>query len=131
MRLAELILPGPGGDASLKVYRFPGGGGTAEANINRWVGQMVQADGSDSRDQAIVDEAERDELKFTRLDVSGSFSGQRMPGAPAIAPIEDARMLTLVIEGSGKPFFFKLVGPKETVDMWADAFTKMAESAHV
>ena len=56
MRLAQYKLPKADGDTEdglLVVYYFgPGQGGTPQANIDRWVGQVKQADGSDSKDKA-------------------------------------------------------------------------------
>src|SRR5262245_63122436 len=51
MRVAEFTLPraaSDGEDAQLIVYYFGGSGGTVQANIDRWVGQMQQPDGRSS-----------------------------------------------------------------------------------
>ena len=51
MRVAQFALPRAAGDpadAELVVYYFGGSGGTVEANIERWVGQMKQPDGKPS-----------------------------------------------------------------------------------
>ena len=53
MRVAQYKLPSVTGDeedASLVIYYFgQGQGGTTAANIERWVGQMQQPDGSSSK----------------------------------------------------------------------------------
>ena len=128
MRLAEYRVSGPGGDAELVVFRFPGGGGSADANVSRWVSQFSQPDGSDSGDRAVVQRAENAGLKLTRLDVRGSYQGQQMPGAPAQPAIADARLLALVVEGTGDPYFFKLLGPADAVAPWTDAWDVMTQS---
>jgi hypothetical protein len=56
MRVAQYKLPKAEGDkedASLVLYYFGATqGGTPQANIDRWIGQMQQADGSDSKSKA-------------------------------------------------------------------------------
>src|SRR4029450_1774603 len=51
MRVAQFAIPHAAADASdaeLVVYYFGGSGGTVEANIERWIGQMQQPDGRPS-----------------------------------------------------------------------------------
>ena len=51
MRVAEFTLPRAPGDvedAILIVYYFGGQGGSVDANIQRWVGQIQQPDGKPS-----------------------------------------------------------------------------------
>jgi hypothetical protein len=127
MRLAEYTVPGPGGEASLVIYRFPGGG-SAQANVERWIGQFQGASGADARASAQVQSSQRDGLTLTSLDVSGSYEGQQMPGAPAQPGIANARLLALVVEGSDDPYFFKLLGPAETVSQWAPAWAELTGS---
>src|SRR5262249_2248062 len=56
MRIAQYRLPKATPDtedASLVLYYFgPGQGGSVAANVERWVGQMKQADGSSSTQAA-------------------------------------------------------------------------------
>jgi hypothetical protein len=121
MRKAEFTLPGPGGDVSLVVYRFAGGAGSAEQNIERWRGQMEVP--ADAQAQPIALEANG--LKLSGVDLRGRFAGQSMPGAPAQPPVDDARLLAIAIEGSGDPYYFKLVGSAKTIDVWAAAWTEL------
>jgi hypothetical protein len=121
MRKAEFTLPGPGGDVALVVYRFPGGAGSAEQNIERWRGQMTLAEGSQPGTIAL----EANGLKLSGVDLRGGFAGQSMPGAPPQPPVDDARLLAVAIEGSGDPYYFKLVGSAKTIDLWATAWTEL------
>lgn len=130
MRLAEYAVPGSGGEASLVVFRFPGGG-TAQDNIARWVGQFDGAAASNGGKGPMVETAQRDGLTLTSLDVSGNYAGAQMPGAPAQPPIDDARLLALVVEGKGDPFFLKLQGPGATVGEWSEAWAKIVASIRV
>jgi hypothetical protein len=121
MRKAEFTLPGPGGDVALVVYRFAGGAGSAEQNIERWRGQMTLA--PDAPVEAF--ELEPNGLRLSGVDLRGRFAGQSMPGAPPQPAVDDARLLAVAIEGSGDPYYFKLVGSAKTIDVWADAWTEM------
>jgi len=128
MRVAQYRIPGPGGDAGLVLFRFAGGGGSAAANVERWIQQIEQPDGSPSSERAKVQTADGEGFKLTRLDVGGKFGGQQMPGAPPQPPIENARMLALVVEGPGDPYFFKLLGPADTIAPWTDAWETLIQS---
>jgi hypothetical protein len=128
MRLAEYTVPGSGGEASLVLYRFANGGGSAQANVERWVGQFTNAQGGPPTDTAAVKQEQRDGLTLTTLDVSGNYAGQQMPGAPAQPSIQGARLLALVVEGSGPPYFFKLLGPAATVTESIDAWNALSAS---
>ncbi|MCB9566811.1 MAG: hypothetical protein H6710_06280 [Myxococcales bacterium] len=131
MRLAELVLPGPGGDIDLAVYRFPGGAGGVEANINRWKGQFLPPEGKTIDDLTTVTTEERPPLKITRVDIRGTYTAEMTPGAGDRRNDADARMLAAIIEGSGDPYFLKAAGSSQTLDVWAPAFEKALASAAV
>jgi hypothetical protein len=125
MRKAEFVIPGPGGDVRLVVYRFAGGAGGFTANIDRWKGQMTPPAGV----EPTVAEREVGGLKLASIDVAGRFAGQSMPGAPPQPPIDDARLLAVAIEQPGvDPWYLKLVGDKKTIDVWAPAWETMLGS---
>jgi hypothetical protein len=130
MRLAEYVVPGPAGEASLVIFRFPGGG-NAKANIDRWVGQFSGADASNGGAGPKIETQEREGLVITSLDVSGDYAGQQMPGAPEQPAISNARLLALVVEGKGDPFFLKLQGPAGTVSVWTDEWSQVVSSIRV
>jgi hypothetical protein len=130
MRLAEYTVPGAGGEASLIVYRFQGGG-TAQGNIDRWVGQFQGAEQSNGGKGPAVSQLERDGLVLTTLDVSGDYEGAAMPGAPPQPPIAGARLLALVIEGKGDPYFLKLQGPGATIGEWTEDWARIVASIRV
>ncbi|WP_146155227.1 hypothetical protein [Enhygromyxa salina] len=121
MRKAEFIIPGPGGDVRLVVSRFAGGAGLTAKNIERWKGQITLAEGAEAQ----TSEREVNGLKVTSVDMRGRYAGQSMPGAPPQPPVDDARMLAAAIEGAGDPWYFKLVGPAATIDVWGSGWTKL------
>ena len=76
MRVAEFELlraDGDPEDASLIVYYFGGSGGSVEANLERWLGQMVQPDDRPSRDVATTRMFEAGGLPITHLAVGGTY----------------------------------------------------------
>src|SRR5262245_2095451 len=52
MRVAQWAIPGKAGDAELVVYYFgEGGAGSAQQNLDRWIQQFEQPDGSASAEK--------------------------------------------------------------------------------
>jgi hypothetical protein len=127
MRLAEFTLPGPGGEVTLIVSRFKGGGGDAASNVNRWKTQFVTADGAPQTD-AKVQTALRPPLTITRVDIAGTNVAPVMPGAPKAYNEPNSRLLGVIVEGAGDPYFFKAVGAADTLVVWEPAFTAFADS---
>ncbi|NKB67207.1 MAG: hypothetical protein GKR89_09110 [Candidatus Latescibacteria bacterium] len=119
MRLAEFILPGAGGDASLAVFHFGRNqGGTIQSNIDRWVGQFTQPDGSPIGRGARTWEADTGAGPATLVDVSGTYGG----GMGGQGQQPGARMLGAIVESSNGLYFFKAVGPEATLDQWDETF---------
>lgn len=125
MRKAEWALPkveGDGEDASLVVFYFGSGqGGDVQSNLDRWYGQFEQPDGRATRGLAQVEHRTISGMRITLADVTGTFRGG-MPGGPPAEPRPDTRMLAAIVEASSGPWFFKLVGPKRTVEHWRASF---------
>ena len=118
MRVAQFSLPrvtGDTQDAELVVYYFGGTGGTVQANIDRWVGQMQQPDGRPS--SAVLKRQSRtiNGLKVTLVDVSGTYVAEMTPGSPERHNSPNFQLRAAVIETSNGPYFIKLTGPAKTV----------------
>ncbi len=80
MRVAEYVLPRAAGDTEdgeLIVYFFGGSGGSVDANIERWLGQMQQPDGRASRDVATRSTRVINGLNVTTLDLAGTYTSPR------------------------------------------------------
>lgn len=127
MRLAEFVIPGPGGEVTLVVSRFAGGGGDAAANVARWKTQLTKPDGSPV-DNANEKTSERAPLKITTVDITGTNVAPVTPGAPERYNEPDSRLLGVIVEGAGDPYFFKAVGPAKTLDVWEPAVRALADS---
>jgi hypothetical protein len=119
MRVAEFVVPkaqGDPDDAELVVYYFgAGGGGGAEENIDRWIGQVQQPDGSASKTKATRAERTINGLKMTTVDVSGTYTAEMRPGATEHYNKPGYRVCAAVIETPQGAYYIKMTGPAKTV----------------
>jgi len=119
MRVAEFVVPkapGDADDAELIVYYFgAGGGGSAEANVDRWISQMQQPDGSASKTHAQRAERTINGLKVTTVDVSGTYTAEMRPGASEHFNKPGYRLCAAMIETPQGPYYVKMTGPAKTV----------------
>jgi len=132
MRKDQYQLPGRdgAGSAELGVFVFPGSGGAVQANINRWLNQFKQPDGSSSEEKAKISKISSNGLQMTLVYVTGTY----MPGAmggPMSGSTEDLSgyaMMAAIVETSSDPWFFKAVGPQPTIDYWRESFESFVKS---
>jgi hypothetical protein len=119
MRAATYTLPPVEGDsagAECAVYFFgPGQGGSVEANLDRWKGQITGPDGKPA--PAKISKRTIRQLPMTTIDTSGDYSGM---GGPTMTPTsrsvaKNYRLLGAIIEGPEGTVFVKLTGPAKTV----------------
>ncbi len=120
MRLGTFQIPPVEGDeqpAELAVYSFPGGGGSVDANIRRWIGQF-DARGRTSK----VTQGRAGDHEYVVVDVSGTW---QQPIGPPIRrqtrPVPNSRMLAVILMHNTGVFYLKLTGPAATVSAQADA----------
>ncbi|MXY25095.1 MAG: hypothetical protein F4Y45_11305 [Acidobacteria bacterium] len=131
MRLAQFTLPRAEGDfedAELTVFYFGGGGGTVEANLERWTNQMLQPDDSPSADVATTTSFMVGEIAVTLLDVPGIYAAEVIPGSGMRYFKRGYRLKASVVETPAGPYFFRLTGPEQTVRTWEDRFIALLES---
>ena len=111
------------GEAELVVYYFgEGGAGSGDANIERWLGQLTQPDGRPTRDVATIEHSQVAGQEMTLVSVSGHYRAPAMPGGDEIVDKPDQALLAAIVMSPRGPYFFKLLGPKATVDAQAAAF---------
>lgn len=133
MRTANYTIPAAAGDSrdgELAVFYFgPGQGGGVEANVRRWLGQFVKADGRPlSGADADRSEEEVGGLQVTTLDVSGTYLFKPFPMAPRATPLPGYRMLAAIVQGPDAPIFFKLTAPAKTAAAAQPEFRKLIAS---
>jgi hypothetical protein len=132
MRAAQYKLPkaeGDNDDASLVLYYFGAAqGGTAQANIDRWIAQMQQPDGSSSKDKAKTETTTINGLKVTTVDVSGTYTAEMAPGSGSFHNDTNYRLRAAVVETPKGNYFVKLAGPSKTVARWDQAYADYLKS---
>ncbi|MDG2285614.1 MAG: hypothetical protein P8N43_08805 [Alphaproteobacteria bacterium] len=120
MRLATFDIAAAEKDgraAELAIYNFPGGGGSVEANISRWIGQF-ESKGRASK--VTVGKAGTHDYYF--IEVSGTYN---QPVGPPIRrqtkAFPGSRMLGVILTMDSGVYFLKMTGPDKTVEAQADA----------
>jgi hypothetical protein len=130
MRMAQFTVNGDAGPAELVVYYFRGGGGSIDANLERWYGQFQNPKGPVTNENANRLDREIGGLKVTTVDVTGTYTAAMSPANPAGPKHNkpDSKMLAAIIQTSAGPFFFKMVGPKKTLGAAKGEWDAMIES---
>jgi hypothetical protein len=112
--------------AECAVFFFGSGqGGDTEMNIERWVSQFENA-GTPSRSKREVNG-----LQVTMLKLTGTYMG--MGGGPMMqqqggSKKENFELLGAIVAGPEGSVFFKLTGPKKTVDGIEGSFNDLIAS---
>lgn len=121
MRKATYQIPratGDSDDAELTVTQV---GGTLEANIQRWVSQFEGEPSNKKRwERSIAG------MRVTFIEVTGTLKSA-VPGAASASGKTDQTLLVAVVETPNQPHFFKMVGPKKTVENARNDFEKMID----
>lgn len=132
MRVAQYKLPKADGDAedgSLVLYYFGAAqGGPVQANIDRWINQFQQPDGSSSQSKAKTETTTVNGLKVTTVDVAGTYTAEMMPGGGDRHNSANYRLRAAVIETPKGNYFAKLVGPANTIAKWDQAYNEYVKS---
>lgn len=135
MRVAEFTLPKVAGDAEdgqLTVYYFGGQGGTVQANLDRWIGQITQPDGRASKDVATTTTMKTTSgLSVALVDVSGTYVAEVTPGSKERLNKPGFRLRAAVVETPTGPYFVKLTGPAKTIAKWNDSYLAFVKSLRI
>ena len=135
MRQAQYRLAPVAGDdepAEVNVFYFgPESGGGVEANLQRWIGQMVLPAGADPDSAVTRRDLTVDGMPVHVVAVDGDYKagGMRpMGGDGETRP--GYRLVGVVVEGPQGSVFFKLTGPVATAQAMEQDLTTMVENAH-
>jgi hypothetical protein len=135
MRIAEYTLARIAGDAEdvdVVVYYFGGQGGSVQANLDRWIGQMTQPDGRASKEIAKTSTlVSAGGLKVTVIDVPGTYVAEVTPGSTERHNKPGFHLRAAVIESTEGPYFVKITGPAKTVAKWSDNIGSFLKSAKI
>ncbi len=130
-RQAQFKLPRAAGDsedAELVVYYFHGGGGTPQANVDRWIGQFTKPDGTPASDTARITHKDIDGIPVTIVDISGTYTDSMSPMQQSQGAKTHFRMMGAIAEAGNGPWFIKLTGPEKTVAKWESSFESFLNS---
>ncbi len=132
IRLAQLAVDPVVGDtdkAELLVFAFPGGAGSVEANVQRWRGQFVDADGQPPR----VNTSKRKgkNVDVTVVETGGRFVAPVQPGSPETNDKADYKLLGAIVETPSVSYFLKMVGPSKTMTEAKAGFDQIVASLSV
>lgn len=123
------IVPAAGdrGVAECVVNYFgPGQGGSIDANVERWKGQILGSDGKPAA--AKVTSRTVRGVRITIVDSSGGYTGMGGPMAGGGNPVPGYRLIGAIAEGRGGNVFFKLTGPEKTIAAEQSRFEQLLSS---
>lgn len=114
--------------ATVTVFYFGEGmGGDVDANIQRWMGQMMNPETGEPRQNGDTREMMVNGMTLTMVDVDGNYmtsmGGPMMGGNKE--EMEGYHMSAAVLEGPQGNVFFKLTGPKKTAEAMDKGFVAM------
>jgi hypothetical protein len=134
MRQAQYRLAAVAGDpapAEVNVFYFgPNSGGGGEANLQRWIGQMILPEGADAATAVSRSAFTADGMPGHVVAMDGSFKsggGRPMGGEGEILP--GYRLVGVVLEGPLGSLFFKLTGPAATAAAMESDLLAMVKGA--
>jgi len=122
MRLATYHMPAVGNATSAELTVTRAGGGTV-ANVDRWVSQFDGSERETRTERTVAG------YRIATVTVSGTYEGG-MTGGEAETPRAGWSLLGAVVETGGPSYFFKLLGPTESVAAARPGFEKLMMSLH-
>ncbi len=110
-------------DAEVAVFYFgPGQGGTIDANAQRWIGQFASVKDGDSKRS----DREANGMHQHLVEVIKGAYGSGMPGDTGAK--EGYGMVAAIVETPSGSYFFKMIGPSETVQASRAALLALLDS---
>ena len=121
-RTLQYEVPGQGdgsGAAELVFSLFRGtDGGPTDMNIDRWVGQFRNPDGTPAK--AVTSVIDIGGLTVNRMEVRGNYQGMGQP-----APRPGQMQLGAIVEAPDRRVFVRITGPEATVEAAREDFDRM------
>ena len=129
MRAATYLIPATSGDsdgAECAIFLNIGGG--VQANIDRWIGQFSQPDGSQSASKAKQRKETINGYQVTLVELNGTFNAGGMGMGGPSTPKTGYRLLGAIVESPAGEVFFKMTGPEKTMLATAKDFQSLLNS---
>lgn len=128
VRRAQYHVPGSAGDAECVVFYFgPGQGGDPLSNAQRWAGQFSQPDGSPALETMKTEQRTIAGYDVMWVEVSGTYQNVMVSGDT----FPDYRLLGAIVRGPDANWFFKVTGPRATIEENRALFEGMLSSLRV
>lgn len=124
MRKAQWKIPGAkgAGEAELVAFYFgPQGAGTVTDNIQRWAEQF-DVNGQPAQPKKSTREVGG--MPVTTVELQGRYVSSMGPGGPEKQDRPDSMMLGFIVETKEGPYYYKLTGPKATVEPLRKVFAE-------
>jgi hypothetical protein len=130
MRAATYTVPGKDNEsanAECVVYFFgTGQGGSVDANLDRWKGQILGSDGKPA--DAKITKRRIHGLPVTTIDSSGDYTGMGGPMAASKSVLANYRLLGAIVEGPDGNVFIKFTGTAKTIAAHQSEFEQLLNS---
>lgn len=121
----EFAIPRSEGDDADGRWTLMAAGGGVQGNIDRWIGQFSQPDGSSTTEKAKTDKQSIAGHEVHLVDISGTYDDRPPFGGKGVKR-ENYRMLGAVIVTEKRgTHFIKLIGPAHTVTDHEEEFKEM------
>jgi hypothetical protein len=129
MRAADFAI---GSDADMIVYYFgEGGAGSIQDNVDRWLGQLTQADGKPTKDKAKIEAAKVAGQDATLITATGKYDADSMMAGQAATHLPDAELMAAIVNSPSGPFYFKGIGNRATMEANAGKWKGMLASFEI
>jgi hypothetical protein len=118
---------GESANAECVVYFFGAGqGGSVQANLDRWKGQIVGADGNPA--EARIAKRTIHGLTVTTIDSTGDYTGMGGPMTQSKTVQHNYRLLGAIVEGPDGNVFIKFTGSAKTIAARQPEFEQLLNS---
>jgi len=132
LRIYQVNIPPAEGDSAKgEIAFFAPIGGSVEDNINRWIGQFSQPDGSDSKTKSTVEDLQGGNYKIKLVSLTGTMLPSSMPGMAAQPERVGWMMLGAIIETPTGPWYIKATGPGKTLTAAREKFVTLCKSVQI
>jgi hypothetical protein len=129
LRIAQYRLPAVGNDGedgSLVVFNRIGG--TIQQNLERWYGQFQSSEGNNDRGDLDGKIDMINGMQVTYASVSGIYQTGSMGLPQNSGEKSNYMMLAAIVETPEGPYYFKAVGPENTLMQRAGEFEQFIQS---
>lgn len=115
------------GEGVVRITHYPEMKGKDDMNIDRWIGQVANAEGKPAtRAEAKIEKIELQNIRVTMVDLSGSVKmTMRDSGKP------DHRMIAAIVDHPKGPHFVVAAGPASAMKTWSTDIVAFLKSAKV